>query len=212
MVRPSLTYVLVADGKSDRVLLPILDWTIRANWPEALLGNRTVVAREGRDLQTECRTARERHSPRLLIVHRDAERESLAQRASEIAASDPGAVPVVPVRMTEAWLLFDVDAIRAAADNPSGRVRLDLPLPRRLEDLPDPKQVLHAALTAASEETGPRRRKRFQRDLPARIDRLSHLIRDYSPLRELSAFREFESQLESAIRELRARDEAAESQ
>jgi len=206
---PALTYVLVADGKSDRVLVPIVDWAIRTAWPDVLIGNRTVVAREGRDLDGACRVARELYSPGLLIVHRDAERESLAHRTSEILTCDRDAVPIVPIRMTEAWLLLDPSAIRAAADNPSGRVRLDMPAIRRLEDVPDPKQVLFTALLTASEETGPRRRKRFHRDIKARIERLSSLIGDFEPLRELSAFRQFESELRRALVGMRGRGEGA---
>jgi hypothetical protein len=36
-------------------------------------------------------------------------------------------IPVVPVRMTEAWLLADEFAIRSAPGNPNGTQSLDLP-------------------------------------------------------------------------------------
>ncbi len=39
----------------------------------------------------------------------------------------PVTVPIVPVTMTEAWLLFDERAIRRAADNPAGENSLQLP-------------------------------------------------------------------------------------
>src|SRR5690606_18674132 len=66
----------------------------------------------------------------VLVVHRDAERDPVDLRLAEIERARSSAriegslVPVVPVRMTEAWLLFDESAIRRAADNPNGTVDL----------------------------------------------------------------------------------------
>ena len=47
-------------------------------------------------------------------------------------------VLVIPVRMTEAWLLIDELALRRAAGNPNGRNPLDLPALKDLEALPEP--------------------------------------------------------------------------
>jgi hypothetical protein len=47
---------------------------------------------------------------------------------------------VIPIRMTEAWLLLDEEAIRDSAGRPSSSVSLGLPLPQRVETIPDPKQ------------------------------------------------------------------------
>ena len=94
--------------------------------------------------------------------------------------------------MTEAWLLIDEKAIRQAADNPNGTERLELPPIQKLESLPDPKQWLHEALVLASEKKG-RRLQQFKRDLPSRIHRVAALIDDFSPLRRLPAFQQFET-------------------
>ena len=65
----------------------------------------------------------------LLLIHRDAEGRSRDERLQEITNSlqvvfpitqEIPSVCVVPVRMTEAWLLFSEDAIRYAAGNLSG--------------------------------------------------------------------------------------------
>jgi predicted ATPase len=65
-----------------------------------------------------------------LFVHRDAERELLEKRVAEIhsvvseAAQTklvPPVVCVIPVRMQEAWFLFDESALRRAAGNPNGK-------------------------------------------------------------------------------------------
>ncbi len=108
-------------------------------------------------------------------------------------------VCIVPVRMTEAWLLFDGTAIRKAADNPNGRVALKLPPVRRVEDLPDPKQMLHEALEIASEKTG-RRLEQFRRDLPRRVQRVAEFIADFEPLRAVPAFHEFEEEVRRTLR------------
>ena len=64
----------------------------------------------------------------MLFIHRDAEREPHEKRVAEVEAALEGVelgetqpVPVVPIRMQEAWLLFDERAIRYASGNPKGR-------------------------------------------------------------------------------------------
>lgn len=95
------------------------------------------------------------------------------------------AVCVVPVRMSEAWLLIDETALRHAAGNPNGKVSLDLPSLHRLEQLPDPKQLLHDLLRRASGLHG-RRLTSFNRRLHGH--RVADWISDFSPLYRLSAF------------------------
>jgi hypothetical protein len=137
----------------------------------------------------------------LLFVHRDAETASLEDRLNEIkqAVMDTGIVNdvstvicVVPVRMTEAWLLFDIDAIRQAAGNPSGTVPLELHRLSDIESLPDPKGVLHRALRTAI-QYGTHRRKRF--DVNKAVQRVPEYIEDFSPLRSLSAFAALEEEV-----------------
>ena len=123
-------------------------------------------------------------------MHRDAEREPIAKREEEIRealARSPtgGELPVVcviPVRMQEAWLLIDKDALRRAAGTPDGRQPLRMPDVKRLEDLPDPKQTLHELLRQASGHRG-RRLRRFDRDMGRCVHRVAKEIRDYSRLR-----------------------------
>jgi hypothetical protein len=109
-------------------------------------------------------------------------------------------VIVIPVRMMEAWLLFDKERLREAAGCPLGNAPLDLPRLRSCEGLADPKERLHRCLRVASEKRG-RHLKKFNVD--STLHRLSELIPDFSPLRKLSAFRRLEDELQSV---LRARD------
>ena len=105
-------------------------------------------------------------------------------------------VAVVPDRMTEAWLLIDEAALRSAAGDPRGMVPLGMPLVQQLERLPDPKKTLHDLLRAASGLTG-RRLRKFRMDQA--VHRLAQGIQDYSPLRDLSAFRALEEEMEQIV-------------
>jgi hypothetical protein len=106
----------------------------------------------------------------------------------------------VPVRETEAWLLFDEGAIRRAAGNPNGVSPLHLPRIAECEQLPDPKSVLFNTLIDASGLKG--RRRRSFRPQNARA-RLGDLIDDFSPLRVLSAFQRFEIDVQRVVDTLR---------
>jgi len=125
----------------------------------------------------------------VLFVHRDAESQPSDLRRAQIADALRWTlvrhIPVVPVRMMEAWLLIDESAIRSAAGNPNGTENLSLPDIRRLEDIPNPKRVLHDALTTAS---GLNARRRSRLSVPERVHRIPNYIDDFSRLNVLPAF------------------------
>ncbi|UBF30342.1 DUF4276 family protein (plasmid) [Kovacikia minuta CCNUW1] len=206
-----LRYTLLSDGSSDRALLPILNWllqthlnnwAIQSQWADLRRLDKSLRNTLGKRIQLSV----ELYPCELLFIHRDAERDSHTARVNEIRtavtqvdslASTP-VVCVVPVRMTEAWLLFDIVALRKAASNPNGDVVLQLPDIRRLEHEPDPKEILHGLLRTASELSS-RRLKRFSAS--DCTHRVSELIHDFSPLRALNAFAALESELEDVIEE-----------
>lgn len=142
----------------------------------------------------------------LLFVHRDAEKENqpLVKRTEEIEEAKvlladkcdfKVTIPVIPIRMTEAWLLIDENAIRVAVSNPNGKMRLDLPPIRGIENLPDPKETLKSLLKAAS-GTNARR----YREPPTHI--LASCISDFSQLRNLTSFMEMEKSIIYGLAEL----------
>jgi hypothetical protein len=200
MTRCVLGYALLADGPSDRALLPIITWLLSQQAPQVDLAAPGFLARTG-SLAEGMRAAVAEHRPDILFVHRDAENQGLEPRLAEIPRIEHCVVRVVPVRMTEAWLLFDEQAIRAAAGRPAGRVPLDLPAVQRTETLADPNTRLKEALLGAAEVTG-RRRKRLQQDLGSRAHRVAELIGDFTPLRKLPAFAHFEDECARALRTL----------
>ncbi len=103
--------------------------------------------------------------------------------------------------MMETWLLIEEKAIRLAADNPNGSSTIPLPDVRRLEHETGPKDLLLHCLILASEKSG-RRLDQFNRTLHRRIHRVAELIEDFSPLRQLPAFQQFEALTRQALARL----------
>lgn len=194
------TATLITDGSSDRVLLPIVNFLLDEHSP---VPHRVAFAEglHSARLQERVRTAVELFPCDMLFVHRDAERASVADREREIMAATtalpvektPISVCIIPVRMTESWLLVDPVAIRRAAGNPAGDQSLALPAADRLESLPNPKDVLFRALTSAT-NLGPRRLRAFRPE--AVRHRVTELMDDFTGLRALPSFRHFEDQVQ----------------
>lgn len=189
---------LLADGPSDKTLLPILHWLMRE------YSNNAVVNCEWADLGR----LREKASALwfriiqavklfpcdVLFVHRDAEGDEPERRYEEINAAatlarqngfDLPHVCVIPVRMQEAWLLLDEIAIRRAAGNPNGCMPIDLPQMSRIETLPDPKETLYALLKEASGLHGGRLKKFHPQRHAARV---TEYMKSFICLRSLASF------------------------
>ncbi len=131
----------------------------------------------------------------LAFVHRDAEGQPPELRRTEITdgAAKAGivqqVVPVVPVRMTEAWLVLDEAMIRTVAGKPEGKDPLELPKWHQAESLPDPKRVLREALVAASQTTG-RRRESFLRDFSRHRRTLLDRLDRNGPVAQLQSWKQ----------------------
>lgn len=204
-----LRCTLLTDGPSDQILLDPLVWLLRKRGVTAPIqrewADLRALPKPPRGLEKRIPAAVDLYPCDLLFVHRDAEREPRESRVSEIQqaletlSSFPTPVAcVVPVRMQEAWLLFDEAAIRAAAGNPNGRMLLHLPSWKEVESLPDPKETLNELLKRASGLTGRRLR---QLNLPGCARRVAQFIDDFSPLERLSAFAALGEELAALISE-----------
>jgi hypothetical protein len=203
-----LHFTLVTDGRFDRVLLFPLIWLLRQHASSDI-----SIQREWADLGTfhpkptglaeKIATALYLYPCDLLFVHRDAEKEDPAQRYEEIRVAILGAdvpvVGIVPVRMTEAWLLFDEQAVRRAAGNPNGRERLPVPVADP-ENVADPKELLHDALRLASGLSGRRLSKFNARRVAHRV---AEYIGDFSPLRSSPSFARLENDLREVLQQNR---------
>jgi hypothetical protein len=204
-----LRYTLLSDGSSDKALLPLLTWLLRSHHVECAIQSNWADLRRlpkpPKKLEQRIISSIELYPCDLLFVHRDAERETREKRVDEIneaialaskSLSVPPAVCVVPVRMQEAWLLFDEAALRRASGNPRAKQPLQLPVLTRVEQMPNPKNELYALLRSASGLTG-----RRLKDFPVREHaiRVTELINDFTPLRSLPAFMTLEAEIGQVI-------------
>ena len=205
-----LRYTLVADGSSDRALLPILTWLLRqfcgAIPIQAEFADLRRLPHPPKRLSERIHWSVELYPGDLLFVHRDAERAPIEKREAEIRkalAESPvensvRVVCVVPVRMQEAWLLIDEAALRKAAGNPNGTQPLAMPDGQKLEALADPKQRLWELLRQASGLRG-RRLERF--NWRSSAHRVAEMIGDFGPLYKLAAFRRLAAEVERSVRD-----------
>src|SRR5438552_943332 len=120
----NLHCVLLSDGSSDRALMPISEWLLQENGLNRLpvfdWADPRHMPPTPRSLSERMISAIDLFDPEpcdLLFAHRDAEGESHESRVAEIrdalnqSAIDIPVIPVVPVRMLEAWLLIDEAAL-----------------------------------------------------------------------------------------------------
>ena len=107
------------------------------------------------------------------------------------------AVPVIPVRETESWLLSDGDALREVFGTRMTDFELGLPVGgAAVEAVLDPKQALKSAFAAT--KLSPRRARA---GTAALLNPLGERI-GLSRLRELASFQSLESTLSAALTDL----------
>lgn len=136
----------------------------------------------------------------LIVVHRDADNAGHEARLHEIEhavrslSTSACLVPVIPVRMTEAWLLLDEAAIRHVAGNPNGRAPLSLPRVRDAEAVADPKSMLAECILTAANVSGRRRDRLAKRFGQSRGQLLERLDLD-GPIAELRSWKHLTAQV-----------------
>ena len=206
-----IAFVLVAEGTSDQVLLPVLEWLLKRHVLNFAVrpqfADLSKVPQKPKGLKDKIKVTLNLYENNcdLLFIHRDADTGSYEKRLNEIKTAidqitdfNSLNIPVIPVRMTEAWLLLNENAIRRAAGNPSGNERLTLPGIKECERIADPKALLFDLLRRASGLKG-RKLKNFSESISRR--RVSNLIDDFAPLRSLTAFQNLEELIEQVSAE-----------
>lgn len=203
-----IRFTLVADGSSDKTLLRVIKWLMDDLYPQ--IPNSTVFAdfRElpvpPKSLGEKIDTARHYYPFDVLCIHRDAEStkiKTIQERRQEIKDKIgehefEKTVCVIPVKMMETWLMIDKEAIKKAAGNRNYSGVIDLPAIRTLEKESQPKITLHEVLKQASGLKG-RNLQKFNVDKA--VHRVAENITDFSPLRQLEAFKVFESEVKTVI-------------
>ncbi len=205
---PDIRYTLLADGTSDRALIPHLTWLLQQHLPNHAVQSEMAelwrLPKPPKGLPERIERSLSLYPCDLLFVHRDAEREQRQTRLAEIHAAlaelaqtdMPPVLGVVPVRMQEAWLIFDEMAIRQAANNRYGKMLLQLPPLSGIENRPDPKQDLHELLRIAS-GLGSRRLHKFSESRAAQ--RISELTDNFAALRSVPAFAALEADIKRTV-------------
>ena len=199
---------LLTDGSSDRALIPIIRWLLREMGQtgcEVIWADLAPLRHKPKTLAHRIAAALELYPCDLLLIHRDAENEPAERRHEEVEQAwlerfgdvqPVGHVVIVPIRMTEAWLLLDEGAIRKAAGNPNGKIDLTLPRGQDVESIHDPKSLLFDLLRRACGLKG-RRLKKFQATTCR--EHVARFTDSFEPLREVPGFERFERDLRSVF-------------
>lgn len=199
-----LRYTLLTDGSSDTCLIPIINWLIGVHYPHINYEHQFArnLGEIGFDLDKRVRVSLNLFPSDVLFIHRDSEKEPMNVRLKEIndaTESLSNVIPVIPIRMSEAWLLSDEKAIREAVGNRNGKINLSLPAKKEWEKLPDPKRVLFEAMTKATEKSG----RALEKFNPNRHRiRVSELTENFSNLRGLESFDRFESRFVEVFKKI----------
>lgn len=194
-------FVLLREGASDDGLVPHLSSLLIEAGAQVVIGS----ARPYRGTVEEKVSALLAEGAHVdcVFVHRDADRAGAEERYAEIrsgveAAGEVSHVGVVPIQELEAWLMVDEAAIRNVVGRPKGEDPLGLPPLRTVESLANPKERLQQALLAAAEDTG-RRRDRTKRQFSLHRSLLLQRLRIDGPVRELSAWKQLESDVADLV-------------
>jgi hypothetical protein len=208
----SFSGLFVAEGSSDAPLAGIVqalfferDIRLRISSPDfTMFGDRVA-----KDVKSRISAGRLLVGAPVdvIVVHRDSDNVEAADRRREIEQAVSSlelqslVVPVIPVRMTEAWLLLDEMAIRHVAGNPRGRAELGLPRGAEVERRADPKKVLQECLLKAADVTGRRREAMIKRFGHHRRQLLELLDRG-GPVTALESWKELTARVDGVAESL----------
>ncbi len=205
-----IRYTLIADGSSDKALMNIIKWVMDDLYPEISFDGQYADFRSIRnpppksDIKNQIVKAEELYPFDVLFYHRDAESSKngiIQEREEEVKKEldkkyEFKIACIIPIRMMEAWLLFDKMAIKKAAANRHYDAPIDLPSINKLETLTDPKLKLHSLLRKVS---GLKSRNLKNFNVHEAVHLVAENIKDFSSLRELTAFKKFEQDLKIVV-------------
>jgi hypothetical protein len=205
----TLRIVFLAEGTSDSGIVPHIesiaaenDIEVSVTYPEL----DRLPTRPGRAIAAKLAAVyRLGGVYDLIVVHRDADSQGVQARVDEIGAAVAAVteavphVPVVPVRMTEAWLLTSESELRHVAGNPNGRNPLDLPGIASLERIADPKALLKEILGKASGASG-RRLDKFQQRFSQHRRQLLERLDRAGPVNQLPSWQHFVTGIKSGLK------------
>jgi len=214
-----LVLALYAEGRTDERFLPVIvqreaDWLLRQHAlaavdvlePLSLEADPEASNRAKRILSV----ARQAAGFHALIVHADADAPTagdalqhrfqpgrrLVQESENDACRD--LLPIIPIRMTEAWMMADVEAFREVVGTDLRAEDLGFPTrSHQVEAIQDPKHELNMALS----QIFTRRRRRKKARLRQYYEPLARHIR-LDRLENIPAFRQFADDLADVLENL----------
>lgn len=220
---PTLVMALYAEGRSDERFLPIIiqRTAVRLLSEHAAhdvdVSEPIVVNPATRNTRNEAilDVAQQAHGYHLLTVHADADdvtplramRERITPGFQAVAAAQRAGqqvcgklTAIVPVQMTEAWMLADSDALRNIIGAMQTAQHLNLPVrPALVEGIADPKARIREVLAMVQAERT--RRRRTQRKIADLYEPLARRI-DLNRLYLAPSFARFQDDLQSALVDL----------
>jgi len=203
-----LKYTLIADGSSDKTLLRIIKWSLDNLYPtlpnEGSFADFRFLPNHPKGLTEKVKNAMNYYPFNVVFIHRDAETTNtkiIEQRQKEILNELDEElylkiVCVIPIKMMETWLMIDPEAIKKAAGNRNYEGKIELPSLKNLEKENQPKVTLHELLRVASGLKS-RNLKKFNPDKAVHL--VAENIDDFSKLRNLVAFKAFETDLKRVV-------------
>lgn len=208
-----LRFTLIGDGSSDKALVNIIKWLLGDLYPHLPIYGQYADFRKlpnppvNGDVLAQVESAQRYYTFDILFYHRDAESnkknivqvrkaEVLSQITSEHSSKT---VCVVPVVMMETWLLISESAIKKAAGNRNYKGVINLPSPTTLENIKEPKDILHDYL---KEVSGLKKRNLKNFNVHQAVHLVAENINDFSLLRHLESFKVFEADLKGVMKRI----------
>lgn len=108
-------------------------------------------------------------------------------------------VSIVPIQMTEAWMLADTDLLKEQIG--IQQIDSELGLHKNPEEITNPKQLIQEVIRKAEAHKTKRRRKK-ELDISELYQIIGESL-DIKHLEKLTAYQKFEEELREALRELR---------
>jgi hypothetical protein len=204
-----LAVAFYGEGNTDYVFLKrIIQRTLEKMLPHIEILPLTDIHANGETQQDKMlAAAREAHGYGLLVFHLDADAPDTKRARAE--RFDPAyaytvqhrdevireIVPVIPVRITEAWMLVDFDAFREITRTKASQQDAKFPgKPHEVESVQNPKSVIQQAVNQAATS---RRKRILLKDIYAP---LAEQI-DLAELEKVPAYRSFRDELLHVLKE-----------
>jgi len=203
----AISSVLICDGTSDAMLLPIIKNALTALAPSLRFQETLLPSFSGHDLEKRFADVLAYYPCELIFIHRDAEGQGISARVNEISSATKlrrthelqHIVAVIPIKMTEAWLLLDEHAIRTAVGNPNGRMPLNLPSLKKIESC-DAKARLYEALETAKPHVLSKRRSFRPQEYCIRVSEA--FDQSHQKLMQLPSYLHFVNDLSLALKKI----------